>query len=42
MKATNGTYNAVQVTLDVSREPIEMEPWPAFRMTKVNFPGLFR
>ena len=42
MKATNGTYNAVQVTLDVSREPIELEPWPAFRMTKINFPGLFR
>lgn len=42
MKATNGGYNATQVTLDVSREPIETEPWPAFRMTKVNYPGLFR
>lgn len=42
MKATNGTYNAVQVSLDVSREPIESEPWPAFRMTKQRFPGLFR
>jgi hypothetical protein len=42
MKATNGSYNASQVTLDVSREPIEQEPWPAFRMTKQNFPGLFR
>lgn len=42
MRATNGGYNATQVTLDVSREPIELEPWPAFRMTKVNYPGLFR
>jgi hypothetical protein len=42
MKATSGSYNAQQVSLDVSREPIESEPWPAFRMTKVNFPGLFR
>lgn len=42
MKATNGGYNAQQVSLDVSREPIESEPWPAFRTTKVNFPGLYR
>lgn len=42
MKATGGSYNAQQVSLDVSREPIDAEPWPAFRMTKVNYPGLFR
>lgn len=42
MTATNATYNAQQVSLDVSREPIESEPWPAFRTTKVNFPGLYR
>lgn len=42
MKATNGSYNAVQVSLDVSREPIETEPWPAFRTTKARFPGLYR
>jgi hypothetical protein len=42
MKATNGSYNAQQVSLDISREPIESEPWPAFRMTKDNAPGLFR
>lgn len=42
MKAISGGYNAQQVTLDCSREPIEMEPWPAFRMTKRRFPGLFR
>lgn len=42
MKATNGGYNAQQVSLDVSREPIEGEPWPAFRTTKARFPGLYR
>jgi hypothetical protein len=42
MKATSGSYNAAQVSLDVSREPIETEPWPAFRMTKARFPGLYR
>jgi hypothetical protein len=42
MKATNASYSATQVSLDVSREPIESEPWPAFRMTKQRFPGLFR
>lgn len=42
MKATSASYNAMQVSLDISREPIESEPWPAFRMTKDRFPGLFR
>jgi hypothetical protein len=42
LKATGSTYNAQQVSLNVSREPIEREPWPAFRMTKSRFPGLFR
>jgi hypothetical protein len=42
MKATNASYNATQVSLDISREPIESEPWPAFRMTKDRYPGLFR
>lgn len=42
MKATGATYNAQQVTLTVSREPIETEPWPAQCMTKNNMPGLYR
>lgn len=42
MKATGSTYSAQQVTLDVSREPIETEPWPAQRMTKERYPGQFR
>lgn len=42
MKATNGSYNAMQVSLDVSREPIESEPWPAHRTTKARFPGMYR
>lgn len=42
MKATGSTYNASQVTLTVSREPIESEPYPAQRMTKQRYPGQFR
>jgi hypothetical protein len=42
MTAVNATYNAQQVSLDCSREPIETEPWPAQRMTKQQAPGLFR
>lgn len=42
MKATGATYNAMQVSLDVSREPIETEPWPAQRMTWARFRALFR
>jgi hypothetical protein len=42
MTATGSTYNAEQVSLDVSREPIETEPWPAQRMTKDRYPGQFR
>lgn len=42
MKATGSTYDAQKVTLTVSREPIETEPYPAQRMTKQRFPGLFR
>lgn len=42
MKATGATYNAQQVSLTLSREPIELESWPAQRMVKNNFPGQFR
>ncbi|MGW1423666.1 hypothetical protein ACWAT4_26500 [Bradyrhizobium manausense] len=42
MKATGATYNATQVSLTVSREPIESEPYPAQRMTKQRYPGQFR
>ncbi len=42
MIATGGGFNAQQVTLNVSREPIEMEPWPAQCMSKDEAPGLFR
>ncbi|MEH2705231.1 hypothetical protein ABIF21_000016 [Bradyrhizobium elkanii] len=42
MKATGATYDAQSVSLSVSREPIETEPYPAQRMTKQRFPGQFR
>jgi hypothetical protein len=34
--------NASEVTLNISREPIHSEPWPAGRMTRQRFPGLHR
>ncbi|MDB5620506.1 hypothetical protein [Tardiphaga sp.] len=42
LTCTGSTYNATQLTLTVSREPIEAEPYPAHRMTRERFPGLFR
>jgi hypothetical protein len=42
MICTGSNYDAMQLSLDVSREPIESEPWPAQRMTRERFPGLFR
>ena len=33
--------DAGQIVLSFSREEIEMEPFPADRMTRNNFPGLF-
>lgn len=42
MTAVNGSYDALQVTLDVSREPIDTEPYPARRMTRRYRPALFR
>jgi hypothetical protein len=42
MKATGATYDAQRVSLSVAREPIEMEPYPAQRMTKQRFPGQYR
>ena len=42
MKATGSTYSALQVSLAISREPLETEPYPAQRMTKQRFPGQFR
>jgi hypothetical protein len=39
MKVINGSYNASQVSVDISREPIETEPWPAFRMTSSGIRG---
>ncbi len=33
--------NAEAITLSISRDPITSEPWPAGRMTRERFPGLF-
>lgn len=41
-KFTSATYDASQVVLDVSREPVAMRPMIAGHMTKRRFPGLHR
>lgn len=41
LRAVRGTYDASQVSLDISREPFTSEPMPAGRMTPDRFPGLF-
>lgn len=35
-------YDAGQITMEISREPVASEPWPCDRMTKARFPGLHR
>ena len=40
--AMRTTYDASQIMIEVSREAILGEPWPAHRMTQARFPGLFR
>ncbi|MGG3810997.1 DUF1833 family protein [Methylorubrum rhodesianum] len=41
LQAVRGSYDANQVSLDISREPFTSEPMPAGRMTPDRFPGLF-
>lgn len=40
LRAVRGSYDASQVSLDISREPFTSEPMPADRMTPDRFPGL--
>jgi hypothetical protein len=42
MKITEAEGNAAQITLSISRQPIEEESVPMDRFTKDRFPGLFR
>jgi hypothetical protein len=42
LSAVKASYDASRVTIDVSREAIVNEPWPAHRMTQRRFPGLYR
>ncbi len=42
LQGVRSAYDAHQVSLDISREPFTSLPWPAGRMTKNRFPGLFR
>lgn len=40
LRGVQGTYDANQVSYDISREPFTSEPMPAGRMTASRFPGL--
>lgn len=40
LRGVRATYDAAQVSLDISREPWTSEPMPAGRMTADRFPGL--
>jgi hypothetical protein len=42
LAAMRASYDAAQIAIEVSRESILGEPWPAYRMTQNRFPGLFR
>jgi hypothetical protein len=42
LRAVKGGYDASRITLDISREAVTAEPWPAHRMTQNRFPGLYR
>ena len=41
LQLTGAEGGAATVTLSLSREEIELEPFPSTRMTRRNFPGLF-
>lgn len=42
LSVINADYDANQISLDISREPLSKEPWPCDRQTKARFPGLHR
>lgn len=42
LRGIRGSWDASQVSLDISREPLTSEPMPAGRITKARFPGCFR
>ncbi|KQP52997.1 hypothetical protein [Methylobacterium sp. Leaf106] len=42
LRGVRGSYDAAQVSLDISREPFTSEPWPDGRMTSSRFPSLFQ
>ena len=42
LRGVRSTYDAAQVSLDISSEPFTSEPMPDGRMTASRFPGLFQ
>ncbi|MHC2016303.1 hypothetical protein [Methylobacterium sp. CM6247] len=42
LRGVRGSYDAAQVSLDISREPFTSEPMPDGRMTSSRFPSLFQ
>ncbi len=42
LKTLRATYSADSITVEISRDQVASEPWPAHRQTKRRFPGLYR
>ena len=42
LRTVSASYDAGQITIELTREPITDVPWPSGRMTKNRFPGLRR
>lgn len=40
LQLTSADINASEIVLSLSREDVELEPFPAGRMTRLNFPGV--
>lgn len=40
LRGVRSSYDANQVSFDISREPFTSEPWPAGRITQSRFPGI--
>lgn len=42
MRLVSASGDASEITLQISKEAVTAEPWPAARMTKARFPGLHK
>lgn len=42
LKTLRATYDASSISVEISRDPVTSEPWPAHRQTRHRFPALYR